>query len=121
MLLVKTALMAFGFPFSSPAGRFIPAILALVACVAAPLAAQAQVRRADLSPVREAMESGKVMPLGEIIQIARQTPPYDEMRFLGVVGLDRVRLRYKLKFMDGDQVVYVYVDARTGRILGGSR
>ncbi len=113
--------MAFASIFSSVAIRPVVGAVALAACLAAPVAVQGQVSRDDLSPVREAMESGKVRPLGQIIQIARQTPPYDEMRFLGVVGLDPVRLRYKLKFMDGDQVVYVYVDARTGRILGSSR
>ncbi len=113
--------MAFASVFSKTAKWLVPGTLAVLSCVAVPAVAELQARRADLSPVREAMASGKVMRLGEIIQIARQTPPYDEMRFLGVVGLDAVRLRYKLKFMDGDQVVYVYVDARTGRVLGSSR
>jgi hypothetical protein len=121
MLSVKTGVMAFAFPLSSASIGRVGGALALTLCALGPVPADAQVRRADLSPVREAMESGRVMPLGQIIQIARQTPPYDAMRFLGVVGLDAVQLRYKLKFMDGDQVVYVYVDARTGRVLGSSR
>ena len=113
--------MAIEFPLFSTGLRLVSGALALVACLAVPVAAAGQVRRADLLPLREAMESGKVMPLGQIIQLTRETPPYDEMRFLGVVGLDPVRLRYKLKFIDGDQVVYVYVDARTARVLGSSR
>ena len=38
--------------------------------------------------------------------------------YLGGPQFDAARMVYKLKFMDGSQVVVVYVDARTGRIVG---
>jgi len=101
--------------------RFAAASLTLTMALSLAVPTAAQVSRSDLSPVREAMESGEVMPLGAIIQAVRNTAPYDDMQFLGVVGLDPINLRYKLKFLDGNRVVYVYVDARTGRILGRSR
>ena len=40
------------------------------------------------------------------------------MSLYGGPQFDAGRMLYKLKFMDGSQVVVVYVDARTGRIVG---
>ncbi len=40
------------------------------------------------------------------------------MTYLGGPQFDAGRMIYALKFMDGSQVVVVYVDARTGRIVG---
>jgi uncharacterized membrane protein YkoI len=40
------------------------------------------------------------------------------MTYLGGPQFDSSRMIYALKFMDGSQVVIVYVDARTGRIVG---
>ena len=45
-------------------------------------------------------------------------PPYNGMTYLGGPQFDSSRMIYALKFMDGSQVVIVYVDARTGRIVG---
>ena len=99
-----------------------PLIAALSAVLAAgPVAADAQVSRSDHRPLREAMQRADVLPLSRIIESATETEPYSSMRFLGVVGLDPIRMRYKLKFMDGDRVVFVYVDARSGRVLGHTR
>ena len=44
--------------------------------------------------------------------------PYSNMTYLGGPQFDARQMVYALKFMDGSQVVIVYVDARTGRIVG---
>ena len=40
------------------------------------------------------------------------------MTYLGGPQFDARQMVYSLKFMDGSRVVVVYVDARTGRIVG---
>ncbi len=85
------------------------------------LPAQAQTRRADMTSLREAMAHGEVRPLGELLAAVQRTAPYDQMRFLGGAELDPIRMSYKLRFLDGNRVVFVYVDARSGRITGRSR
>ena len=72
----------------------------------------------DQRHLREAAAQGQVVPLGKLIADVRSRPPYSEMSFLGGPQFDAQRMIYKLKFMDGSQVVVVYVDARTGRIVG---
>ncbi len=96
-------------------------LAAIAGALALPSVGIAQMRRTELAPVREAMEQGRVRPLGQIIAEIRSSAAYREMKFLGVVDLDPIAMRYKLKFLDGNQVVYVYADARSGRILGTSR
>ena len=95
-----------------------------VLLVMGPLAenrAEAQTHRADMTSLREAMAQGEVIPLSGLIASVQRTPPYDGMRFLGGAELDPIRMNYKLRFLDGSRVIYVYVDARSGRITGRSR
>src|SRR3546814_10885447 len=75
-------------------------------------------RDRDQENLREAAAQGKVFPLGRLIAEVRSHPPYSDMTYLGGPRFIAERMVYALKFMDGNQVVVVYVDARTGRIVG---
>ena len=72
----------------------------------------------DQDNLREAAAQGQVIPLNRLIADVKSRPPYSGMTFLGGPQFDASRMIYALKFMDGSQVVVVYVDARTGRIVG---
>ena len=92
-------------------------IFALTAAllVAAPAAARGD---RDQDNLREAAAQGQVIPLNRLIADVKSRPPYSGMTYLGGPQFDAGRMLYALKFMDGAQVVVVYVDARTGRIVG---
>ena len=75
-------------------------------------------RDRDQDNLREAAAQGQVIPLNRLIAEIRSRAPYNEMTYLGGPQFDAGRMIYALKFMDGSQVVVVYVDARTGRIVG---
>jgi len=68
--------------------------------------------------LRDAAAQGQVIPLNRLIAEVKSRPPYSGMTYLGGPQFDADRLIYALKFMDGAQVVVVYVDARTGRVVG---
>ena len=72
----------------------------------------------DQDNLRQAAAQGQVIPLNKLVADIRSRPPYNDMTYLGGPQFDAGRMLYKLKFMDGSQVVVVYVDARTGRIVG---
>ena len=72
----------------------------------------------DQNNLREAAAQGQVIPLNKLIADVRSRGPYSEMTYLGGPQFDAGRMIYALKFMDGSQVIVVYVDARTGRIVG---
>lgn len=95
-------------------------ILALVSVLlltgAAPAAARAD--RRDQDNLREAAAQGQVIPLNRLVAEVRSRPPYSGMTYLGGPQFDARQMVYALKFMDGARVVVVYVDARTGRIVG---
>lgn len=93
----------------------IPLISAMLLSAAAPAAARGN---RDQDHLREAAAQGQVIPLNRLIAEVRARPPYNEMSYLGGPQFDADRMIYALKFMDGNQVVVVYVDARTGRIVG---
>ncbi|MGQ3100568.1 MAG: hypothetical protein CVT78_02190 [Alphaproteobacteria bacterium HGW-Alphaproteobacteria-17] len=93
----------------------IPLVSALLLSVAVPAAARGN---RDQDHLREAAAQGQVIPLNRLIAEVRARPPYNEMSYLGGPQFDADRMIYALKFMDGNQVVVVYVDARTGRIVG---
>jgi hypothetical protein len=79
--------------------------------------ASARVER-DQDNMRDAAAQGQVIPLNRLVAEVRARPPYNGMTYLGGPQFDSGRMIYALKFMDGSQVVIVYVDARTGRIVG---
>ena len=72
----------------------------------------------DQAHLREAAAQGQVMPLNRLIAEVRSRAPYNDMNYLGGPQYDAQKKIYTLKFMDGSQVVVVYVDARTGRVVG---
>lgn len=72
----------------------------------------------DQDNLRDAAAQGQVVPLNRLIADVRSRAPYSGMTYLGGPQFDAGRMIYALKFMDGSQVVVVYVDARTGRIIG---
>jgi hypothetical protein len=72
----------------------------------------------DQDNLRNAAAQGQVVPLNRLIADVRSRAPFSGMTYLGGPQFDADRLIYALKFMDGSQVVVVYVDARTGRIIG---
>ncbi|WP_447753588.1 PepSY domain-containing protein [Sphingopyxis fribergensis] len=72
----------------------------------------------DQDNLRNAAAQGQVIPLNKLIADVRSRPPYNDMTYLGGPQFDAGRMIYALKFMDGSQVVVVYVDARTGRVVG---
>src|SRR3546814_4079 len=75
-------------------------------------------RDRDQENLREAAAQGRVIPLGKLIAGVRSHPPYNGMTYLGAPRFIADRMVYALTFMDGSQVVLVYVDARTGRLVG---
>lgn len=90
-------------------------ISALLLSAGAPAAARGN---RDQDNLRDAAAQGQVIPLNKLVADIRSRPPYKDMTYLGGPQFDAGRMLYKLKFMDGSQVVVVYVDARTGRIVG---
>jgi uncharacterized membrane protein YkoI len=72
----------------------------------------------DQNNLRDAAAQGQVIPLNKLIADVRSRAPYSGMTYLGGPQFDADRMIYALKFMDGSQVVVVYVDARSGRIVG---
>ena len=96
-------------------------ILTIIFASAALLAAGAPVAARgdrDQDNLREAAAQGQVIPLNRLIAEVKSRPPYSGMTYLGGPQFDARRMIYALKFMDGSQVVVVYVDARSGRIVG---
>ena len=94
-------------------------ILPLASLALLTVAAPADARSdRDQNNLRDAAAQGKVVPLGKLIADVRSRAPYNEMTFLGGAQFDPQRMIYTLKFMDGAQVILVYVDARSGRIVG---
>lgn len=86
----------------------------------APSIAYAQTSRADQASIRKEIQRGELRKLSVIIDDVQSVQPYKSMDYLGGVEFDSTKFIYRLKFMDGRRVVFVYVDARTGRIIGRS-
>ncbi len=94
-------------------------ITALIAsaCVAVSLVAipaPAEARRDNQADARKQMKSGAIKSRSEIE--ARVIPKMKGMRYLGF-SYDPDRLIYTLRFIKGQRVVDVVVDARSGAIL----
>ncbi len=62
--------------------------------------------------------TGNVLPLREIEK--RILPQMKGMQYLGLL-YDSVAMAYRLKFIKDGKVVFVDVDARTGRVLSRSQ
>lgn len=85
--------------------------------IAAPLA-HAQQTRTEQGEARKEMKAGNVLSLRQIEM--RVLPTMRGAEYLGP-AYDSTAKAYRLKFIRDGQVMFVDVDARTGRILGRSR
>lgn len=94
----------------------IPLFMAVVA-VAAATTGDARPKHRDQDAAFEATQQGRIMPLREIE--ARIIPQMRGADYLGP-ELDAGSSRYRLKFLRADRVIWVDVDARTGRVLAKS-
>jgi hypothetical protein len=86
-----------------------------VGMIAAPVSARDD-REAESA--RAAAEQGQVLPLGRLVAMVQARAPYRNMTYLGGPQFDERAMRYGLKFLDGNKVIVVFVDARTGKIVG---
>lgn len=96
---------------------FIASSLCAVAMAAtlaaAPLAARSQ-SQSDQGEARKEMQAGNTLSLREIER--RVLPTMQEAEYLGP-AYDSTALAYRLKFIRNGRVMYVDVDARTGRVI----
>lgn len=97
--------------------RRIAALLAL-SLAALPAVAHADPRPDEQGSIRKEMRAGNVQSLRDIER--RVLPTMRGMQYLGP-EYDPAAMAYRLKFIRDGRVVFVDVDARTGRILGESR
>lgn len=81
----------------------------------APAAAQS---RTDQAEARKEMRAGNTLPLREIER--RVLPTMREAEYLGP-AYDSTAMAYRLKFIRDGKVMFVDVDAKTGRILRRSK
>ncbi len=88
--------------------------LALSMPMAAPVRAQA---RGAQGEARKEMRAGNLVSLREIE--ARIVPTMRGAEYLGP-AYDSTAMAYRLKFIRDGRVLFVDVDARTGRVLGRS-
>ena len=88
--------------------------LALSIPAAAPVAAQA---RGEQGEARKEMRAGNLVSLRDIE--ARIVPTMRGAEYLGP-AYDSTAMAYRLKFIRDGRVLFVDVDARTGRVLGRS-
>jgi uncharacterized membrane protein YkoI len=88
---------------------FRPALFALAALWAVPAAAQR-----DMRPPIEAAD-GQMLPFPRIAQIARAAAGGGSLIASDFDERERV---YQLKFIRDGVVTLVYVDAKTGRVVG---
>lgn len=80
--------------------------------------ASAQDRRSDQSEARKELNAGRLVSLRSIE--SRILPMMGGAEYLGP-AYDSTAMAYRLKFIREGRVLYIDVDARTGRILGRSR
>ncbi|WP_324827958.1 PepSY domain-containing protein [Qipengyuania zhejiangensis] len=83
--------------------------------LAEPAAAQ---RRTEQGEARREMNAGNIMPLRDIE--SRILPTMKGAEYLGP-AYDPTAMAYRLKFIRDGRVLFVDVDARTGRVLRRSR
>ncbi|HSG35706.1 MAG TPA: PepSY domain-containing protein [Sphingomonadaceae bacterium] len=88
------------------------ALLGAALLTGVPASAQS---RDDQGEARRAMEAGNQLSLREIEAIVMPTMP--GWRYLGP-AYDATARAYRLKFIKDGRVVFVDVDARTGRVIG---
>ena len=99
--------------------RLFASLLAL-GLIAGPIAAtpaEAQ-RRSDQGEARKEMRAGNILRARDIEN--RVLPTMRDAEYLGF-DYDSTAMAYRLKFIRDGKVLFVDVDARTGRVLRRSR
>ena len=91
-----------------------PLLMLLIANVAFLTPGIADARRGEQDDARQDMRAGKIKKLPEIEAIV--VPRMRGMQYLGP-EYDPAAQVYRLKFIDGNRVIFVDVDARTGSVL----
>lgn len=86
----------------------------MLASVVLSASGPADARRGEQDEARQDMRAGKVRPLREIE--SNIVPRMRGMQYLGP-EYDSSAQIYRLKFIDGNRVIFVDVDARTGNVL----
>jgi hypothetical protein len=88
--------------------------LSFVAVAAMTVANPADARRGEQNDARQDMAAGKVKPLREIEGTV--VPRMRGMQYLGP-EYDPTAQVYRLKFINGNRVIFVDVDGKTGGVL----
>jgi len=91
--------------------RSLLLILLALSCVAPAAAQRNGASRGEQDDAYRAMNQGAIMSLAQIR--ARISVP--GAQFIGVEFDGRI---YRLKFMRGSEMIWIDVDARTGRVIG---
>lgn len=90
-----------------------------LACLTAALLLGGPIAARDPQSVQVAaqqqMRNGEVMSLRQIE--VRVVPRMPQMEYLGFDDYDEVNQIYRLRFIDGNRVYYVYVNARNGQVI----
>lgn len=88
--------------------------------IASPLLAEPALaqQRSEQGEARREMNAGNIMPLRQIE--ARVLPTMKGAEYLGP-AYDPAAMAYRLKFIRDGRVLFVDVDARTGRVLRRSQ
>ncbi len=89
-------------------------LLSVVALAAFTLSHPADARRGEQDDVRQDMAAGKVKSLREIESTV--VPRMRGMQYLGP-EYDPTAQVYRLKFINGNRVIFVDVDGKTGVVL----
>jgi uncharacterized membrane protein YkoI len=95
-----------------PAAFLLSGTAALAAALAMPIAAQQS--RGDQGAARKESQAGHILKAREIE--ARILPMMGDAEYLGF-AYDSTAMAYRLKFIRDRKVLFVDVDARTGRII----
>lgn len=92
----------------------LPAAVAALAAATLAVPADAQQRRSEQGEARKEMEAGHILKAREIE--ARVLPMMGDAEYLGF-AYDSTAMAYRLKFIRKGHVLFVDVDARTGKIV----
>lgn len=94
--------------------RFLSMVLAAGLVLApAPALAQRGLQRDEQAGAYRAMQQGEVLPLPEIRRRVSISVPGAQFIGVEIIG----GMIYRLKYMRGAEVIWIDVDARTGRIV----
>src|SRR5687767_12407034 len=102
-------------PIMRPVSAFLVALLGLTAALSAPAAAGPRER--EQAEAFKGARDGRIIPL-RLIE-TRIVPQMRGFSYLGPEYYADIG-RYRLKFLRGQRVVWVDVDARTGEVIGRS-